>query len=135
MAFKNHKIKPYGKPDLSNANQTSNPKTDEQKVQAIADYLEAKLKGRIVHNMGKNELLIQRFIDALGKDKEDLKQYADNIKTNFSKTSTTAKNKPDIDKDQQPELKKVSRSKNIEIEVPGGKEFGKNNKNNNKGKK
>ncbi|NES69053.1 MAG: hypothetical protein F6K24_29390 [Okeania sp. SIO2D1] len=136
MAIKTHKIKPYGKPDMANANQTSNPKTDGEKVQAIADFLEAKLKGRIVHRMGEDELLIERLLDAsLGKDKESLKQYANNIETNFNDTSTTAKNQPKIDKDQQPELKKVSLSKNIEIEVPGGKGFGKNHKNNNKGKK
>ncbi|NET28863.1 hypothetical protein [Okeania sp. SIO1I7] len=85
--------------------------------------------------MGENELLIERLLDALGKDQENLKQYTNNIETNFNDTSTTTKNQPKIDKDQQPELKKVSLSKNIEIKVPGGKGFGKNNKNNNKGKK
>ncbi|NEQ37963.1 MAG: hypothetical protein F6K40_17510 [Okeania sp. SIO3I5] len=102
MAAKQIKIKPYGKPGPANITQTSNPKTEQEKVQAIADNIEAAIKGRIEKNMLQNELLLERFMDALGKDKEDLKQYKTNLENNFVQTATTANNRPKIDQDEQP---------------------------------
>ncbi len=56
MTFKAHKIKPYGKPSQDNANQVSNPRTSQEKVQAIADLLEIRLKGQIVQQYAERGL-------------------------------------------------------------------------------
>jgi len=134
MPPKQFKIKPYGNPNPANITQTSDPQKPQDKVQAIADNIEAAVKGRIEKNMLSRELLMEALTDALGKDKEDLKQYKANMENDFGQTSKTAKSKPKVSKDEQPELKKVSTSKNINIEVPGGKNSG-NSKNRNRTKK
>ncbi len=131
MVFKAHKIKPYGNPNMDNANQVSNPSGDNEKVQAIADLLETRLKGVILQQYGERGLMISDIKYALGTDGENLKAYDKQLENNFQGVATKSKTQQPIDKEKTPELKKVSTEKNVEIKVPGAGKAGKD-KNNNK---
>ncbi|MGB3514666.1 MAG: hypothetical protein WBA93_36740 [Microcoleaceae cyanobacterium] len=135
MAFKKYDIKPYGNPNFDNASQTSNPATPQEKVQAISDLLEVRLKGEIVQQWGERGLLIKDIQRAMGTDgDDDLKTFNQQLENNFSGMAT-GKQQPKVDKDKQPELKKVSKEKAVDIPVPGSKGFGGTEKGGNKGKK
>ncbi|MEM1167853.1 MAG: hypothetical protein AAGJ08_01855 [Cyanobacteria bacterium P01_H01_bin.35] len=119
MAFKAHKIKPYGNPNLANANQTSNPKTAEEKVQAIADLFESRVKGRIIKQYAQRGLLVSDVAQALGTDGNNLETYDKQLENNFQGVATKSKDRQPLDKETAPELKKVSTEKAVEIQVPG----------------
>ena len=134
MAIKQYKVRPYGNPDFNNASQVSNPKTPEEKVQAIFDLLEVRLQGFIALQYGERALLIRDMQYAGGTDgSNDLKNYSQQLENDFS-GMTTVKKQPKTDKEQQPELKKVSKEKKVDISTPGSKGFGGSSKNS-KGKK
>lgn len=119
MNFKSRKIKPYGNPNLANANQVSNPKTPDEKVQAIADLLEAKIKASIIKQYGQRGLLVSDVTQALGTDGNNLKSYNKQLESNFQGVAAKSKNKQPVDKELAPELKKVSTEKAVEIRIPG----------------
>ena len=119
MTFKAHKIKPYGNPSLANANQTSNPRTDVEKVQALADLLETRLKGEIVQQYAERGLMVNDMKYALGTDGESLAAYDKQLENNFQGMATKSKNQEPVDKATAPELKKVSSEKAVEVQVPG----------------
>ncbi|NER03700.1 MAG: hypothetical protein F6K17_14300 [Okeania sp. SIO3C4] len=124
MTVKNYKIKPYGNPNSSNISQTSNPQTPEGKVQAIADFLEVGLKGLILQEYGERALLIQDIQYAMGTDgSQDLGVYKKQMENNFPGMAS-GNTQPKVDKDRQPELKKVSKEKSVKVTVPSSKGFG-----------
>ncbi|NES67124.1 MAG: hypothetical protein F6K24_18665, partial [Okeania sp. SIO2D1] len=83
---------------------------------------------------GERALLIKDMQYAAGTDgSKDLKTYRQQLENDFP-GMTTAKQQPKTDKEQQPELKKVSKEKKADIVTPGSKGFGGSSKNT-KGKK
>lgn len=134
MAIKQYKIKPHGNPNSANVSQTSNPRTPEEKVQAIADFLEVGLKGVIVQQYGERALLIRDMQYAAGTDgSKGLNTYGKQLENDFS-GMVSRKQQPKVDKERQPELKKVSKEKAVKVSVPESKGFGGSQKNS-KGKK
>ncbi|MGD1716901.1 hypothetical protein [Dapis sp. BLCC M172] len=119
MGFKAHKIKPYGKPNLANASQTSNPKTPEEKVQALADLLETRLKGEIVQQYAERGLMVSDMKYALGTDGESLAAYDKQLENNFQGMAPKGKNQQPVDKETAPKLKKISTERAVEVNVPG----------------
>ncbi|MGD1714789.1 hypothetical protein [Dapis sp. BLCC M172] len=119
MGFKAHKIKPYGKPDLANANQLSNPKSDREKVQALADSLEFMVKGKILKEYGNRTLLISDMQYSQGTDGNDGKTYSREIGNDFQGTAINSKNQQPLNKETAPDLKKVSEEKAVEVQIPG----------------
>ncbi|GGA55989.1 hypothetical protein [Okeania sp. KiyG1] len=129
MVIKQYKTRPYGNPNFNNASQTSNPRTPEEKVQAISDLLEVRLQGLIAMQYGERALMIRDMQYAGGTDgSKDLKTYRQQLENDFS-GMTNVKQQTKTDKDQQPELKKVSTKKKVDIATPGSKGFGGGQKN------
>lgn len=121
MSFKKHKIKPYGNPDPANINRTSNPKTDGEAVQAIADLIEGSIEGEIVQQMAQRGLMVSDLKYALGTDGNGLKSYDQQLESDFQGVNVKDNKSSDFDRQTAPELKKVSTERAVKINLPGTK--------------
>ena len=132
MAIKTYKIKPHGKPNKDNANQVSNPKTPQEKVQALADLIETRVKGVIIQQYAERGLMVDAMKYALGTDGNDLETYDKQLENKFQGMNAKSETKQPVDKATAPELKKISTEKGVEIKVPGDGGSNKSRKNNKK---
>ncbi|MDJ0553512.1 MAG: hypothetical protein QNJ68_03550 [Microcoleaceae cyanobacterium MO_207.B10] len=116
---KKYKIKPVGKPKSENVRQTSEPRTPEEKVQALADNIEGQIYAYNIRKELKLKIDRDNMRVVQGVGVVDLKDYKQDHESEY-KSGGKKGAKPS---ETAPELKKVSKDRKTELPVNDPKFF------------
>lgn len=118
MRKKGAKAKPYGNPNQKNIRRGSNPKTPAEQKQAIADDIEAEIRGYLPVIEMEGALMRRNLRQVLGIGGPDLKQWEQEFESDFEKSSVKDKKEAPPVKQELPDLKRVSIDTTVKINVP-----------------
>ncbi len=113
------KIKPIGKPNQKNSRRQSNPKTPQEKKQAIADDIESQIYSyqpvlAMESHARRNDVRV-----ALGIGGAKLGLFTEQFKSNYSSITGDKTQLTKEEKEQLPELEQVSRDTTVNREKKG----------------
>ncbi len=115
------KIRSVGKPDPKNNRRQSDPKSPEEKTQAIADDIESAIYAYQPVLAMESAIRINDVQIALGIGGPNLKLFTDQLETNYKDVVGGRSTQSKVEKEAAPELKQVSRDTTIDSDKKGNR--------------
>ncbi|MEL7038658.1 MAG: hypothetical protein AAFO04_24045 [Cyanobacteria bacterium J06592_8] len=122
MVRKKRRPKPKNKEKLDSESKrkSSDPKSPEQQVQAIADDIKAELISFIYRYALEQELTKDTVERALGRGGGKLQEFIGELESGYAKTVPNQQD--NLEKEEEAELKQVSTPQSTEIVLPKDKD-------------
>lgn len=107
-------------PPPESTRKSTNPKTPDEQIQAIADDIKSELIGWIYRYILEQELVIEGVERALGigGGNRPLEDFINELESGFKATATRSQQEPNPDKETMPELKRVSEPARVDVVLP-----------------
>lgn len=133
---KTPKINPHGSPNKNNIRRTSNPKTSQERIQAIADDIESAVRAYIPVLQMEGALNRQNIRQVLGSGGPGLNLFEDEFEKNYPNAAIKGEESKEIRKRKtSPVLDKVSKDTSVDYDLPQQKNKNASNKNPNTNRK
>lgn len=117
------KPKTSNKPKQENVRRTSQPKSKEEQVQAIADDIKSELVGFILRERLAQQVTVESVRIALGRGGNKLDEFLEEYTSGYKRAVPGNQLATEIqdEKKNEPELKQVSRDASLNLGLPTDK--------------